>query len=63
MYAFVCMICVMTNAFLEEDGNYKSPRDRIFDSMLTCNFLEEGLREKIKKKIIKIRAKVVFLSA
>lgn len=62
MYSFVCMVCIMINAFLKENRNYKSPRDRIFDSMLTCNFLEEGLRGKIKKMIMKIHAKVVFLS-
>lgn len=50
MYFFVCMIHIMINTFLKEDRNYKGPRDRIFDRMHTCNFLEkfEGKNEEGK---------------
>lgn len=62
MCSFVCMICIMVNIFLKENGNYKSPKDRIVDRILTCNFLEEGLRKRMKnKKLSQIHTKVVFL--
>lgn len=50
MYFFVCMIYIMINIFLKEDRNYKGFRDRIFDRMYICNFLEkfEGKNEEGK---------------